>query len=94
LTGDLLDTRARARISLKQFTEAEQDLQEALRLEETGLRYFHRAILYLEQSPADVTQAEKAFAQALKHGLDQRQIHPADQPHFNKLQKALAAAQK
>ena len=94
LTGDLLDTRARARISLKQFTEAEQDLQEALRLEETGLRYFHRAILYLEQSPADVTQAEKAFAQALKHGLDQRQIHPADQPHFNKLQKALAAARK
>jgi tetratricopeptide (TPR) repeat protein len=94
LTGDLLDTRARARISLKQFAEAEQDLQEALRLEATGLRHFHRAILYLEQSPALMVQAQEAFAQALKQGLDQRHIHPADQSLFSKLQKAHTAAQK
>ncbi len=88
LTGDLLDTRARARISLKQWAEAEHDLQEALRLEATALRYFHKAILHLEQSPPQISQAQEAFAQALKHGLEPRQIHAADRPLFDRLNMA------
>ncbi|GIW83600.1 MAG: hypothetical protein KatS3mg106_113 [Gemmataceae bacterium] len=88
LTGDLLDTRARARISLKQWAEAEQDLQEALRLEATALRYFHKAILHLEQSPPQTAQAQEAFALALKHGLEPRQIHAADRPLFDRLNMA------
>lgn len=88
LTGDLLDTRARIRISLKQWSEAEQDLQEAIYLEATALRFFHKAILYLEQSPPRTVQAQEAMALALKYGLDPRQIHPADRPLFDRLNMA------
>ena len=44
LTGDLLDTRARVRITLKQYEQAERDLDDAIRLEPTALRWFHLAV--------------------------------------------------
>lgn len=93
LTGDLLDTRARARISLRQLSEAEEDLHEALRLEATPLRFFHLALLHLQHTPPRVSQANEAFAQAVERGLDERNIHPADLGSYRKLQATLTAKQ-
>jgi predicted Zn-dependent protease/lipopolysaccharide biosynthesis regulator YciM len=79
LTGELLDTRARIRISKKQYTEAMQDLQAALKQEQTALRLFHLA-LATSMKAADSPEAGKDyFAQAKKRGLRMSQVHPADE---------------
>jgi hypothetical protein len=78
LTGDLLDTRARIRITLKEFDAAERDLAEAIRYEPTALRWFHVAVVRMSQSPQKKPDAAKAFAEAKRRGLDLRGIHPAD----------------
>jgi tetratricopeptide (TPR) repeat protein len=85
LTGDLLDTRARARISLRQLAEAEQDLQEALRIEATALRYFHLAVLHWQHTPPRTAAAAQAFAQAMQRGLEERNIHPTDRGLYRQL---------
>jgi tetratricopeptide (TPR) repeat protein len=85
LTGDLLDTRARVRITLKQFDQAERDLDDAIRLEPTALRWFHLAVSRLGQSPPKADDAAKAFQEAKRRGLDTRGIHPADLPTFKVL---------
>jgi tetratricopeptide (TPR) repeat protein len=85
LTGDLLDTRARVRITLKQFKEAERDLDDAIRLEPTALRWFHLAVSRLGQTPPKADDAAKAFTEAKRRGLDSRGIHPADLPTFKVL---------
>ena len=90
LTGDLLDTRARVRITLKQFEQAERDLDDAIRLEPTALRWFHLAVSRLGQSPPKTDDAAKAFHEAKRRGLDLRGIHPADLPTF----KVLSAGEK
>lgn len=82
LTGDLLDTRARVRITLKLFGEAERDLGDAIRLESTPLRWFHLALSRLGQSPPKSEDASKAFQEAKLRGLEPRIIHPADLPMF------------
>ena len=86
LTGDLLDTRARVRITLKQFAEAERDLDDAIRLEPTALRWFHLAVSRLGQTPPKAQDAAKAFAEAKRRGLESRGIHPADLPAFKVLE--------
>jgi hypothetical protein len=85
LTGDLLDTRARVRITMKQFAEAERDLDDAIRLEPTALRWFHMAVSRLGQTPPKADDAAKAFTEAKRRGLDSRGIHPADLPTFKVL---------
>jgi tetratricopeptide (TPR) repeat protein len=85
LTGDLLDTRARVRITLKQFEQAERDLDDAIRLEPTPLRWFHLALSRLGQAPAKQDDAAKAFREAKRRGLDPRGIHPADLPTYGVL---------
>jgi len=85
LTGDLLDTRARVRITLKQFAEAERDLNDAIRLEPTPLRWFHLAVSRLGQTPARTEDAANAFREAKRRGLEQRGVHPADRPTFDAL---------
>lgn len=90
LTGDLLDTRARVRITLKQYEQAERDLDDAIRLEPTALRWFHLAVSRLGQSPPKTSDAAKAFHEAKRRGLDTRGIHPADLPTF----KVLNAGEK
>jgi tetratricopeptide (TPR) repeat protein len=83
LSSELLDTRARARITLKQFAAAERDLAEALAQEVTPLRRFHQAVLHLAQSrPAE---AAEAFAEARTLGLDPKAVHPADLPTYRVL---------
>ncbi|MDB5306654.1 MAG: hypothetical protein JWO38_856 [Gemmataceae bacterium] len=82
LTGELLDTRARVRITLKQFVNAQQDSAEALNQESTALRWFHIAVLRMSQSPPQKDDAVKAFGEARKRGLDPRGIHPADLPVY------------
>jgi tetratricopeptide (TPR) repeat protein len=88
LTGDLLDTRARIRITLKQAELAEHDLDDAIRLEPTALRWFHLALSRLKQGKTD--DAARAFREAKRRGLDARGIHPGDLPTF----KVLDAADK
>jgi tetratricopeptide (TPR) repeat protein len=85
LTGDLLDTRARVRITLKQYEQAERDLDDAIRLEPTALRWFHLAVSRLGQTPPKRDDAEKAFREAKRRGLDTRGIHPSDLPTFKVL---------
>ena len=86
LTGDLLDTRARVRITLKQYEQAERDLDDAIRLEPTALRWFHLAMSRLNQSPPKAEDAARAFREAKRRGLDSRGIHPADLPTFKVLE--------
>lgn len=86
LTGDLLDTRARVRITLKQLEAAERDLAEAISHEPTALRWFHVAVLRMNQTPQATKEAGKAFAEAKRRGLDSRSIHPADLPTFRQLE--------
>jgi tetratricopeptide (TPR) repeat protein len=87
LTGDLLDTRARVRITLKQFAEAERDLAEAISHDPNALRWFHVAVLRMSQTAPAKEEAAKAFAEAKRRGLDARNIHPADLPIFRLLDK-------
>ncbi|HEV3439058.1 MAG TPA: hypothetical protein VG122_16950, partial [Gemmata sp.] len=82
LSGDLLDTRARVRITLKLFGEAERDLGDAIRLEPTPLRWFHLALSRLGQTPPKAADAAKAFQEAKRRGLEPRSIHPTDLPTF------------
>ena len=90
LTGDLLDTRARVRITLKQFAAAEGDLAEAIGHDPTALRWFHVAVLRMSQTPQAKEEAGKAFTEAKRRGLDARTIHPADLPTFRVLEAATA----
>jgi tetratricopeptide (TPR) repeat protein len=91
LSGDLLDTRARVRITLKLFTEAERDLGDAIRLEPTPLRWFHLAVSRLGQSPPKAEDAAKAFQEAKRRGLEPKSIHPADLPMFRVLDSVKTA---
>jgi tetratricopeptide (TPR) repeat protein len=83
LTSDLLDTRARVRITLKQFEQAERDLSDAIRAEPTALRWFHLALSRLGQIPAKPEDAARAFQEAKRRGLEPRAIHPADLPTYS-----------
>ncbi|MGL6097153.1 MAG: hypothetical protein ACRC7O_15315, partial [Fimbriiglobus sp.] len=86
LTGDLLDTRARVRISAKQFPLAERDLMQALLQERTPLRLFHLALAKQGQSPADAAAARTMFQQARDRGLEPGTVHPADLPKYRILE--------
>jgi tetratricopeptide (TPR) repeat protein len=92
LTGDLLDTRARVRITLKQFTEAERDLNDAIRIEPTALRWFHLALSRQGQTPPRSEDALKAFREAKRRGLERRGVHPADVAAYDALEAAVKAA--
>ena len=86
LTGELLDTRARVRITLKQFKLADLDLEDAMTQEATALRWFHLAVLRMSQSPPEREEALKAFHEARLRGLDPKVIHPADVPTYRVLE--------
>lgn len=88
LTGDLLDTRARVRITLKQFDAAERDLAEAIAYDPSPLRWFHVALLRMNQTQPNPGEAKKAFDEAKRRGLDSRGIHPTDLPTFKALESA------
>lgn len=86
LTGDLLDTRARVEITLKQYEQAERDSREAIRQDPTPLRWFHLAVTMHSQSPPRKDEAAKAFHEARTRGLDPKGIHPADLPVYRVLE--------
>jgi cellulose synthase operon protein C len=85
LTAELLDTRARVRLTLKLFAQAEKDSKEALTQDRTALRLFHFALIMKDRTPPDPKEAAKAFAEARTKGLDAKAIHPADLPSFRVL---------
>ncbi len=83
MTGELLDTRARVQITLKQYDKAERDLADAISYDPTPLRWFHVALLRLgQEKPAE---AAKALAEAQRRGLEARTVHPTDAATFAKL---------
>lgn len=85
LTGELLDTRARIRISAKQYELAEKDAAEALRYEKTAMRYFHLSVAMNSQKKPD---ADRAFREAKSRGLEPIQLHPADRESYRRLDEA------
>jgi tetratricopeptide (TPR) repeat protein len=87
-TADLLDTRGRVRITLRQFPQAERDLTEAKNQEPTALRWFHLAVLYQSLPSPKPDEAARAFREAKARGLDVRLIHPADLATFRLLDAA------
>lgn len=87
LTGELLDTRARVQITLRQFAAAERDLAEAISHDPTALRWFHVALLRTTQTPPNAEEAGKAFAEAKRRGIEPKGVHPADLPVFKVLDK-------
>jgi tetratricopeptide (TPR) repeat protein len=94
LTGDLLDTRARVRITLKDFEDAEKDLAEAISHDPTALRWFHVAVLRMSQAQPNSAEAGRAFAEAKRRGVTSRTIHPADLPTYRALETASTSAGK
>ncbi len=85
LTGELLDTRARIRISANQPQLAEQDAREALKQDQTALRYFHLALAQLQQDP---DKGQSTYQEARKRGLSEKSVHPLDRALLQKLEKA------
>ena len=85
LTGELLDTRARIRISAKQYELAEKDAAEALKHEKTAMRYFHLSVAMNSQKKPD---ADRAFREAKSRGLEPIQLHPADRESYRRLDEA------
>ena len=88
LTDELLDTRARVRITAKQFELAERDLHEALLHKKTPLRMFHLALVRQTQSPPKTQEAVEAFRTARERGLTPAVVHPADLPAYRLLESA------
>jgi len=78
LTGDLLDTRARIRLSASQIDAAERDLLQALSMERTPLRLFHLALVRMSRTPPRKGEALDNFRKAKAEGLDVKSVHPAD----------------
>jgi lipopolysaccharide biosynthesis regulator YciM len=88
LTGELLDTRARIRISERAFDAAEQDLLQAVSMERTPLRMFHTALAKELQTPPKTKEAKDAFRIAKQLGLQEKAVHPRDVPAFRAMDKA------
>lgn len=88
LTGELLDTRARIRITSKQFEQAERDLHQALIQGKTPLRMFHLAMAKQAKSPDQADEARQTFKQALTRGLNPQLVHPQDLPIYRALEAA------
>jgi tetratricopeptide (TPR) repeat protein len=86
--ADLLDTRGRVRVTLRQFDAAEKDVNEAIALEPTALRWFHLAVLHSARSSPQAEPAVRAFREAKARGLDVRSIHPADLATYRLLEAA------
>ncbi|MFO0798994.1 MAG: tetratricopeptide repeat protein [Gemmataceae bacterium] len=88
ISADLLDTRGRARITLRQYDAAERDLTEAVGMDASALRWFHMAVLRLAQSPPRPDLAALPFREAKSRGLDARMVHPADLAIYRSLSDA------
>jgi cellulose synthase operon protein C len=80
---DLLDTRAKVYLALNRPAEAIQDLEDAIADSPTAMRYFHLALA--REMSANNAGAKEAFHLAQRYGIDQRDLHPADVPSFEKL---------
>jgi len=82
---DLLDTRAKVYMALGRAPEAIQDLEDAINEAPTALRYFQLALALDMNANADA--AKSAFAQAVRHGIDVRDLHPKDAQEFERFNK-------
>lgn len=87
LTGELLDTRARVKIAQKEYAAAEQDLEGALKQEQTALRLFHLALAEHLQGATKADDAGKHFREAKEKGVRAVTVHPADRDTFAEFEK-------
>lgn len=83
---DLLDTRAKVYLALGRAAEAIQDLEDAIAEAPTALRYFHLAQAMERNASPD--GAREAFQLAVRHGIDVRDLHPADVEEFERMKKS------
>ncbi len=83
--AELLDTRARIRITQNDLPHAEEDLLDAIQQDKTASRCFQLALLRYQQKKEN--QALEAFREAQKLNLTIRDIHPADIPLFKKFRE-------
>jgi tetratricopeptide (TPR) repeat protein len=79
----LLDTRALAYLAAGQHERAVADLEEAIRLEPTGNRYYHLARAY--RATRNTGAAGQALRQAKALGLTAQAVHPLERADFEKL---------
>jgi cellulose synthase operon protein C len=79
----LLDTRALAYLAAGQHERAVADLEEAIRLEPTGTRYYHLAQAY--RAARNTGAAGQALRQAKSLGLTAQAVHPLERADFEKL---------
>ncbi len=86
-TGELLDTRARAKIARKDYAAAERDLLSAVKSEPTGLRLFHLCLAERAQGKAS---AGDHFREAVGLGLKANRVHPSDTAVYIECQKEYA----
>lgn len=79
----LLDTRALAYLAAGQHERAVADLEEAIRLEPTGTRYYHLAQAY--RAAKNAGAAGQALGKAKALGLTAQTVHPLERAGFEKL---------
>jgi tetratricopeptide (TPR) repeat protein len=80
----LLDTRALVLLSLGRVDEAVENLQESLEAEPSAEKYFHLAWAQHRRDPA---ASRAALAEALKQGLEPKDLHPLERPRYFQLTK-------
>ncbi len=88
----LLDTRALAYLASGQRDAAIRDLQDAIATRPEPVMYFHLALAQMESN--NPTAAAEALNKAQAAGLRTTDIHPLEQPAFQKLQGSMARMAK
>jgi tetratricopeptide (TPR) repeat protein len=86
-TGSLLDTRALAYLQAGDTEAALRDLERVVNQKPMAGSYFHLA--QVQQQRNNRGAAEKAFRQALALGLKPADLHPLQQPAYDRLRLAL-----
>jgi tetratricopeptide (TPR) repeat protein len=82
--AEVLDSRAVVHIARQEFEQALEDLAAAIKDDGAAEQYFHQAWAYLLAGKK--TEASAAFAQAMKKGLDRKDLDPREGPVFDSLQ--------
>jgi tetratricopeptide (TPR) repeat protein len=83
--GELLDTRASIRLAQGKFIEAERDLRDAMKLENTAYRQFHLAQVF--HAAGKTSDASAEFRKARDLGLNPNMVHPLERASYQALEQ-------
>jgi tetratricopeptide (TPR) repeat protein len=81
--ADVLDSRAIIHIARKEYDEALNDAQAAVKYDGTGEEYFHLA--WANSLAGKKSDAATAFTEATKRGLDRNGLDPSEIPVYERL---------